>query len=79
MEYRDLDEEDLKEIEVFKYDLSYIFFDGNIGCMVNGVGFVMFIMDIIKYYGGELVNFFDVGGGVIVEKVMEVFKIIFFD
>lgn len=47
--------------------------------MVNGVGLVMVIMDIIKYYGGDFVNFLDVGGGVIVEKVIEVFKIILFD
>lgn len=33
--------------------------------IVNGVGFVMVIMDIIKFYGGELVNFLDVGGGVL--------------
>lgn len=79
LEFCDFDEEDLKEIEVLKYDLNYIFLDGNIGCMVNGVGLVMVIMDIIKYYYGDLVNFLDVGGGVIVEKVIEVFKIIFFD
>lgn len=47
--------------------------------MVNGVGLVMFIMDIIKLYGVEFVNFFDVGGGVIKEKVIEVFKIIILD
>lgn len=38
LELRDLDEEDLKEIEASKYDLSYIALDGNIGCMVNGAG-----------------------------------------
>lgn len=34
--------------------------------LVNGVGLVMVIMDIIKLYGGEFVNFLDVGGGVII-------------
>lgn len=36
LELRDLDEEDPKEIEASKYDLSYVALDGNIGCMVNG-------------------------------------------
>lgn len=47
--------------------------------MVNGVGLAMGTMDIVKLYGGESVNFFDVGGGVIKERVIEAFKIIFFD
>lgn len=35
--YRDLDEENEKELEASKYDLSYIALNGNIGCMVNGM------------------------------------------
>lgn len=61
-ELRDLDEEDEKEIEASKYDLSYVALDGNIGCMVNGAGLAMSTMDIIKHYGGEPANFLDVGG-----------------
>jgi succinyl-CoA synthetase beta subunit len=76
---RDLDEEDEKEIEASKYDLSYIALDGNIGCMVNGAGLAMATMDIIKYYGGEPANFLDVGGGATAEKVTEAFKIILSD
>ena len=53
VEYRDLDEEDAKEIEASKYDLSYISLDGNIGCMVNGAGLAMATMDIIKHYMGN--------------------------
>ena len=48
LELRDFDEEDAKEIEASKYDLSYISLDGNIGCMVNGAGLAMATMDIIK-------------------------------
>ncbi len=77
--YRDLDEEDPKEIEASKYDLSYIALDGNIGCMVNGAGLAMATMDIIKYYNGEPANFLDVGGGATKEKVTEAFKIILSD
>ncbi|WP_410769269.1 ADP-forming succinate--CoA ligase subunit beta [Fontibacillus sp. BL9] len=76
---RDLEEEDAKEIEASKFDLSYIALDGNIGCMVNGAGLAMATMDIIKYYGGDPANFLDVGGGATAEKVTEAFKIILSD
>lgn len=79
LELRDLEEEDEKEIEASKYDLSYIALDGNIGCMVNGAGLAMATMDIIKYYGGDPANFLDVGGGATAEKVTEAFKIILSD
>jgi succinyl-CoA synthetase beta subunit len=79
LELRDLDEEDPKEIQASKYDLSYIALDGNIGCMVNGAGLAMATMDIIKHYGGEPANFLDVGGGATTEKVTEAFKIILDD
>ncbi|MBG9789345.1 MULTISPECIES: ADP-forming succinate--CoA ligase subunit beta [Brevibacillus] len=79
MEYRDLEEEDPKEIEASKYDLSYISLDGNIGCMVNGAGLAMATMDIIKHFGGDPANFLDVGGGATAEKVTEAFKIILSD
>ncbi|MEK0316055.1 ADP-forming succinate--CoA ligase subunit beta [Cohnella sp. 56] len=79
VELRDLDEEDDKEIQASKYDLSYIALDGNIGCMVNGAGLAMATMDIIKYFGGEPANFLDVGGGATKEKVTEAFKIILSD
>ncbi|WDL97365.1 ADP-forming succinate--CoA ligase subunit beta [Alicyclobacillus sp. ALC3] len=78
-ELRDLEEEDPKEIEASKYDLSYIALDGNIGCMVNGAGLAMATMDTIKYYGGAPANFLDVGGGASEEKVTEAFKIILSD
>jgi succinyl-CoA synthetase beta subunit len=79
LELRDLEEEDAKEIEASKFDLSYIALDGNIGCMVNGAGLAMATMDIIKHYGGEPANFLDVGGGATTEKVTEAFKIILSD
>jgi succinyl-CoA synthetase beta subunit len=73
---RDLTEEDAKEIEASKYDLSYVALDGTIGCMVNGAGLAMATMDIIKLYGSEPANFLDVGGGATKEKVTAAFKII---
>ncbi|MCI3135073.1 ADP-forming succinate--CoA ligase subunit beta [Phenylobacterium aquaticum] len=76
---RDESEEDPKEIEASKYDLSYIALDGEIGCMVNGAGLAMATMDIIKLYGAEPANFLDVGGGATREKVTAAFKIIMAD
>jgi len=73
---RDLNEEDEKEVEAAKYDLSYVALDGDIGCMVNGAGLAMATMDIIKLYGAEPANFLDVGGGASKEKVTAAFKII---
>jgi succinyl-CoA synthetase beta subunit len=73
---RDLNEEDDKEIEASKHDLSYVALDGTIGCMVNGAGLAMATMDIIKLYGEEPANFLDVGGGATKERVAAAFKII---
>jgi succinyl-CoA synthetase beta subunit len=73
---RDESEEDAKEIEASKHDLSYITLDGTIGCMVNGAGLAMATMDIIKLYGESPANFLDVGGGASKEKVTAAFKII---
>lgn len=76
---RDLDEEDPKEVEAKKFDLSYIALDGNVGCLVNGAGLAMATMDIIKEAGGNPANFLDVGGGADAEKVMAAFTIILQD
>ena len=74
--WRDPAEEDPRELEAKKWDLSYISLEGNIGCMVNGAGLAMSTMDIIKFYGGKPANFLDVGGGATAEKVTAAFKII---
>ena len=76
---RDETEEDPKEIEASKFDLSYIALDGEIGCMVNGAGLAMATMDIIKLYGAEPANFLDVGGGADEAKVTAAIKIIMAD
>ncbi len=76
---RDEDEEDPRELEASKHDLSYVKLDGDIGCMVNGAGLAMATMDIIKLFGGEPANFLDVGGGATSERVTEAFKLILSD
>ena len=77
--YRDENEEDPREREAAKFDLSYIALNGNIGCMVNGAGLAMATMDIVKYAGGEPANFLDVGGGANTEKVSAAFRILLAD
>jgi len=77
--YRDLEEEDPREVEASKSNLSYIGLDGNIACLVNGAGLAMATMDIIKHYGGEPANFLDVGGGATEQQVTDAFKILVAD
>ncbi len=77
--YRDVEEEDPREVEASKSNLSYIGLDGNIACLVNGAGLAMATMDIIKYHGGEPANFLDVGGGATEQQVTEAFKILVSD
>jgi succinyl-CoA synthetase beta subunit len=78
-ELRDPNEQDPREIEAAKHDLSYIALEGNIGCMVNGAGLAMATMDSVKAAGGEPANFLDVGGGADTERVKAAFKIILSD
>ncbi|MDA3919001.1 MAG: ADP-forming succinate--CoA ligase subunit beta [Deltaproteobacteria bacterium] len=79
MELRDLDEEDLMEVEASKYNLNYINLDGNVGNIVNGAGLAMATMDIIKNAGAAPANFMDVGGGASSEQVENAFRIILAD
>src|SRR5256885_8119714 len=76
---RDTAEEDPREVEASKRELTYIGLDGNIACLVNGAGLAMATMDIIKFYGGNPANFLDVGGSATEEQVTEAFKILIAD
>jgi succinyl-CoA synthetase beta subunit len=77
--YRDITEEDSREVEASKFGLNYIGLDGNIACLVNGAGLAMGTMDIIQYAGGKPANFLDVGGGANEQQVTEAFKILVSD
>ncbi len=79
MALRDEDEEDAKEIEASRHELSYVALEGTIGCLVNGAGLAMATMDIIKLYGAAPANFLDVGGGATKERVAAAFRIILSD
>lgn len=79
VEMHDPSQDDPRESEAAKNDLSYVSLDGNIGCMVNGAGLAMGTMDTIKYFGGNPANFLDVGGTATQERVSKAFKIILDD
>ncbi|MBL4707310.1 MAG: ADP-forming succinate--CoA ligase subunit beta, partial [Flavobacteriales bacterium] len=73
---RDVREEDPTEVEAGEAGLNFVNLDGNVGCMVNGAGLAMATMDIIKYKGGEVANFLDVGGSATAKTVAKGFEII---
>ncbi|XP_007430818.1 succinate--CoA ligase [ADP-forming] subunit beta, mitochondrial isoform X1 [Python bivittatus] len=73
---QDWTQEDERDRDAAKADLSYIGLDGSIGCLVNGAGLAMATMDIIKLHGGTPANFLDVGGGATVQQVTQAFKLI---
>lgn len=74
--YRDISQEDPREIAASEYDLNYIGLEGSIGCLVNGAGLAMATMDIIKLNGGSPANFLDVGGSATTEQVRKAFEIL---
>ena len=78
-EMRDPAEEDPRELEAKRHELSYVSLDGNIGCMVNGAGLAMATMDIIQHYGAKPANFLDVGGRANAERVAAAFNLILSD
>ncbi len=76
---RDMDFENLEELEAKAKGLSFVKLDGNIGCCVNGAGLAMATMDIIKLYGGEPANFLDVGGSSSPDKIKNAMELILGD
>ncbi len=73
---RDLAQDDPREVEAQRFDLSYVGMDGSVGCMVNGAGLAMATMDLIRLHGGAPANFLDVGGAATAEKVTAAFRIL---
>ncbi len=78
-EFFDMEEEDRMEYQAKKYGLAYVKLDGNIGCMVNGAGLAMGLLDALEAAGGKPANFLDIGGGANAEKVASGLKIIISD
>ena len=73
---KDLEQEDPLEVKAHNLGVSnYIKMDGNIGCMVNGAGLAMAVMDLIKQAGGNPANFLDIGTVNSTDRVVNAFEI----
>jgi succinyl-CoA synthetase beta subunit len=57
------------ELEAKNAGLAFVSLSGEIGCIVNGAGLAMGMMDGIKLAGGNPANFLDVGGNSSPQKV----------
>ncbi len=55
---------------------NYIKLDGDIGCVVNGAGATMSVIDLLAQMGGKAANFYDTGPAPDPEKIANAFKII---
>jgi len=72
----DLEQEDPLEVKANQLGVkNYIKMDGNIGCMVNGAGLAMAVMDLITYAGGSPANFLDIGTVNNTDRVVSAFKV----
>ena len=72
----DVEQEDPLEVKAKELGINnYIKMDGNIGCLVNGAGLAMAVMDLIHQAGGSPANFLDIGTVNDPNRVVNAFKI----
>ena len=76
---RNPEEEAATEAEAREAGISYVKLGGTIGCMVNGAGLAMALLDVIVGEGGEPANFLDVGGGADADQVAKAMNLILAD
>ncbi len=69
-------ETDERELQAAKYKFNYSEFDGNIGCIVNGDGLAMAVMDLLQSKGASAACYLNVKGGVDKDKIASGIKII---
>jgi len=73
---RDPGQEDALELQALSLGVrNYVKLDGNIGCMVNGAGLAMAVLDQITSAGGRPANFLDIGTANNTERVVNAFKV----
>ena len=74
---RDVQQEDPLEVEAkVKGIENYIKLDGEVGCLVNGAGLAMAVLDLLKQAGGNAANFLDIGTINDPERVVQAIGII---
>ena len=72
----DVEQEDPLEVRARELGVqNFIKMDGNIGCMVNGAGLAMAVMDLITHAGGSPANFLDIGTVNNTDRVVNAFKV----
>jgi len=64
------------ELQAKDAGLAFVSLSGEIGCIVNGAGLAMAMMDGIKLAGGNPANFLDVGGSSSPQKVLAAMRIL---
>ena len=79
-ELRDTEQEDPLEVEAKDKGIeNYVKLDGSVGCIVNGAGLAMAVLDLLKQEGGNAANFLDIGTLNDPERVVEAFEILMAD
>jgi succinyl-CoA synthetase beta subunit len=79
-ELRDTEQEDPLEVEAKEKGIeNYVKLDGSVGCIVNGAGLAMAVLDLLKQEGGNAANFLDIGTLNDPERVVEAFEILMAD
>jgi len=74
---RDIAQEDPLEVEAKSKGIeNYIKLDGSIGCLVNGAGLAMAVLDLLGQEGGNAANFLDIGTINDPERVVQAIGII---
>jgi succinyl-CoA synthetase beta subunit len=69
-------QEDAMEAQAASWGVkNYVKLNGNIGCMVNGAGLAMSILDLLTLSGGSPANFLDIGTVNTTERVVNAFRI----
>jgi succinyl-CoA synthetase beta subunit len=65
-----------RELKASKYKFGYSEFDGSVGCIVNGDGIALAVMDLLRKQEVGTACFLNVKGGVDKDKIISGIKII---
>ncbi len=74
-ELRDKSQEDSSQTRATDRGLSYVGYDGDIACIVNGAGLAMATIEMLRHFGGEPSCFIDIGGGASADKVAKAIRL----
>jgi succinyl-CoA synthetase beta subunit len=76
----DWDQEDPIEAQAGRLGIkNFVKLDGNIGCLINGAGMTMSVVDLLSGFGGKAANFYDIGPDPQSENIVNAFKLIVAD